>query len=89
MPEKTLTQYLDAVCDEMSFLEFIGALAEDRASSVNGMAGDVWQNETIEDFFECAHAWAEASIDGLEAYKKPENPWKRCADILYMGKLYE
>ena len=43
----------------------------------------------IEDFLRSAVAWAEESKDGLEFYEKPENPWKRCADIIYMGEIYE
>lgn len=89
MEDKTLAQHLDSVCDERTFMMFLASLAKGRRNSVNGSVVDVWQNETVEDFLECAYAWAEASKDGLVAYKKPENPWKRCADILYMGKIYE
>lgn len=84
MSNETLFQWLDKVQDENTFIEFIDALSEDRINST-----DEWQNGTIESFLERSHAWAIASINGLQFYKKSNNPWKRCADILYMGKIYE
>lgn len=90
---------LDAVCDEASFLYFLEALAADRADEVEkeklvpsppcvpGANG--WENGSIEAFLEAASVWGRASTDGLQFYEKPDNPWKRCADIIYMGKLYE
>ena len=90
---------LDQVCDEDSFVAFLSALAADRAdevvkekmnpSSPYGPGANGWENGTIEAFLESAVAWAEASRNGLAVYKTPTNPWKRCADILYMGKIYE
>jgi len=41
-----------------------------------------WENGTIEAFLDAAAAWATASKNGLEFYRKPDNPWKRCADII-------
>jgi hypothetical protein len=89
----------DAVCDEASFVRFLEALAMDRAeemekekskpSSPYGPGANGWQNGTIEAFLGSACAWAEASKNGLKFYKKSDNPWKRCADILFMGKIYE
>ena len=89
----------DAVCDEDSFVRFLEALAADRKDEVEkgkrqpsspyGPGAKGWENGTIEAFFECASAWAQASRNGLELYQKPDNPWKRCADILFMGKIYE
>lgn len=46
-------------------------------------------NESVEAFLEAAQEWGNASMHGLEHYEKPENPWKRCAQMLYMGKIYE
>ena len=90
---------LDAVCDEQTFIEFVAALAADREdevakekvkpSSPYGPGANGWENGTIEGFLDAAAAWATASEDGLEFYQKPDNPWKRCADIIYMGKIYE
>ncbi len=89
----------DAVCDERTFLEFLSALKADREdevakekkkpSSPYGAGANGWENGTIEAFLDAATAWGAASQNGLQFYQKPENPWKRCADILYMGKIYE
>lgn len=90
---------LDAVCDEESFVRFLEALAadwEDEAAKektnpsppyCSGANG--WENGTIGAFQEAAAEWGRVSKDGLQYYVKPENPWKRCADIIYMGKIYE
>jgi hypothetical protein len=94
-----LEEALNSVKDEKSFLNFLQVLMEDRIDEIEkvklnpsspydpGING--WENTTIEDFLESAVVWGEGSIDGLEFYKKPENTWKRVADIMYMGKLYE
>jgi hypothetical protein len=89
----------DAVCDEVTFVTFITALATDREdevakekaspSSPYGPGANGWENGSIEAFLGAAAEWAESSKNGLEFYRKPNNPWKRCADILYMGKIYE
>lgn len=86
MKEKTLFQLVNEVEDEDTFIGFIEELQKDRN---NNRAADEWKNNTIEDFLECSHAWAISSKNGLEFYDKPTNPWKRCAQILYMGKIYE
>jgi hypothetical protein len=89
---------LDRVCDEDSFVAFVSALAADRAneakkerehpSSPYGPGALGWQNASIESFLESAAAWAE---DWRESprYALAQNPWKRCAEILYAGKHYE
>jgi hypothetical protein len=33
--------------------------------------------------------WARDSVNGNSFYKRPENPWRRCADILFAAKGYE
>jgi hypothetical protein len=91
---------LDAVVDEPSFIAFLNALAEDwelergieqiRPSSAYGAGARGWENGTIGAFLERAAAWAEDSSGGLPGvYDPPSNPWRRCADIIYMGKIYE
>jgi hypothetical protein len=90
---------LDAVCDEETFIAFVTALALDRKveaaeekaspSSPHFPGANGWENGTIEAFLDAAAAWATASRNGLEFYRKPDNPWKRSADIIYMGKIYE
>lgn len=94
-----LNELLDAVVDEDSFVAFLSALGADRADEVEkekqnpsspyGPGANGWENGTIEAFLESASSWAEASKNGLELYKKPDNPWRRCADIIFMGKKYE
>lgn len=90
----------NAVTDESSFIGFLAALAADRRDEVKKEAttpstpyesgANGWQNVTIEEFLEAASDWADESADGLsKIYEVPDNPWKRCAQILYMGKLYE
>lgn len=89
MDRKSLFEMVNEVKDEDSFLLFIKALSKDRVDFVNKKVNDEWQNETIEKFLEVAHEWGEISKSGLEFYDKPDNAWKRCAQILYMGKIYE
>ena len=89
----------DAVCDEESFISFLAALAADREDEIHkertspsspyGPGANGWENGSIEAFLDAAAAWAHASKNGLESYRKPDNTWKRCADIIYMGKVYE
>jgi hypothetical protein len=96
---KNLEALRDAVSDEDSFVRFLEALSADRADEVEKGKGlpsspygpDVngWENGSIETFLDSAAAWAEASKNGLGSYSRPDNPWKRCADILFMGKIYE
>ena len=75
---------LDAVEDETTFLEFVGALTADRLSN-----GQSWENGTIEDFLEAASSWAEDSEFGLRQGLSSASPWKRFAAFLYCGKIYE
>ncbi len=99
MASDNLVAKLEAVCDEATFVEFLGALAADRIDEVRkekkkpsspyGSGANGWENGTIEAYLEAACAWAEASKEGLRYYHRPSNPWKRCADILYTGKIYE
>ncbi|WP_147448803.1 hypothetical protein [Corallococcus terminator] len=44
-----------------------------------------WQNFTIDSFLDASASWAEASSD----WDPRENPWRRCASILFAGKFYE
>lgn len=93
---------LDSVNDEDSFLRFLEILAADwaeesqkesvTASSPYGRGANGWENGTIGSYLDAAASWGRASIHGLPAlaeYGKPANPWKRAAEILYMGKIYE
>lgn len=89
MEDKTLFEIVNEVEDEKTFLRFIEVLKNDRIDYLNNKEVDEWKNDTIESFLDCAHEWAETSKDGLRFYDKPSNPWKRCAQIIYMGKIYE
>ncbi|MDX2110085.1 MAG: hypothetical protein SFY80_07575 [Verrucomicrobiota bacterium] len=90
---------LHAVSDEVTLIEFISALADDREdeiakekqnpSSPYGTGANGWENTTIEAFLDAASAWATASMEAAPWYEKPQNPWKRVADILFAGKVYE
>lgn len=100
-----LEKLLEGVNDEDTFLKFLKALALDRADEVSkeakmpsnpyGPGANGWQHGSIEAFLEAAAAWAEDSknalrqIDGPPKVAAPTNPWKQCAEILYMGKHYE
>ncbi|ADL51189.1 DUF7660 family protein [Clostridium cellulovorans] len=89
MKNEDLFELVNKVEDEDDFLDFINELSEDRIKSLQKKSSEDWENDTIEDFFERAHEWGVASKEGLRYYEKPQNPWKRCAQILYMGKIYE
>jgi hypothetical protein len=94
-----LQDQADAVTDESTFISFLAALAADREEAVSKEAvspakpyesgANGWENATIEAFLGAASAWATDSTKGLPQYEVPSNPWKRCAQILLMGKLYE
>jgi hypothetical protein len=89
----------DQVHDESSFLGFVAALAADwdeergiEASSPSNhySAGALgWENGTVGSVLDAAVRWGEASINGLQSYEKPANPWRRVAQILLAGKFYE
>lgn len=82
--KKILFELVDEVIDEKSFLQFMNELRKDKSNHK-----EEWENESIEAFLEAAYDWGLTSIDSLTYYNKPDNPWKRCAQILYMGKIYE
>ncbi|WP_374015831.1 hypothetical protein ABU162_15705 [Paenibacillus thiaminolyticus] len=81
---KILFELVDEVTDEKSFLHFLNELRKDWTSHE-----EEWENESIEAFLEAAYKWGWTSTEGLSYYNKSGNTWKRCAQILYMGKIYE
>jgi hypothetical protein len=97
--ETKLRDALEQVTDERSFVEFLAHLATDWFTEAeieanmpsspysNGALG--WENGSIGAFLEASYAWANASRKGLKYYAPPENPWRRVADILMAGKIYE
>jgi hypothetical protein len=90
---------LDAVTDENSFVAFLSALADDRAdelrkekekpSSPYGPGANGWENGSIDAFLESAAAFATDWKKNPAGLPKTDNPWKRCARIIYAGKYYE
>lgn len=94
-----LLALLDTVEDELTFIEFLSALEADwnderekeKANPINkyGPVANGWENGSIGQFLEAAARWGIQSKNGLEFYKKPSNPWRRAADIIYMGRIYE
>ena len=90
-----LHEMIEEVNDEKSFLKFVEALTEDRSledsKSVDlcGRGSRGWENHSIEDFLEAAHAWAESTNVGASQGMSEDSPWKRFAAFLYCGKIYE
>ncbi len=101
MPQEAdeLSQILETVHDEETFLQFLLALRNDREASLAqelenpssqfGPDAGGWENTTIERFLDTAVRWARDSVNGNPFYKRPENPWRRCADILFAATGYE
>ena len=95
---KSLEQFLADVDDEISFLRFLKALAddkylEDRIEEKNPSspytAGTLgWEYNDIGGYLDAA-AHCGASLLSSTAKKTEENPWKRAALILFNGKNYE
>lgn len=96
---KEIDDLIESVRDEQSFLEFVKALYIDRQielekekidpSSPYSSGADGWENGTIEDFLESAHAWALDTNFGANQELEEALPWRRFAQFLYAGKFYE
>lgn len=90
-----LNDYLEAVVDEATFLAFVKALADDRRVADRTAADAVrevqngWENDSIQDFLEAGHAWAQDSAFGANQGLSLASPWKKFAVFLYCGKIYE
>ncbi|WP_332876662.1 DUF7660 family protein [Massilia sp. S19_KUP03_FR1] len=90
-----MSDYLEAVVDEPTFLTFVEALADDRRRADRAVARAVgeaqngWENDSIQDFLEAGHAWAQDSTFGAEQGLASAAPWKKFAVFLYAGKIYE
>lgn len=86
---------LDAVHDGASFIAFLAALSADFAreralvaekpSSPYGPGALGWENAHIDSMLEAAARYAASTRNrpGINT------AWSRCAEILYMGKIYE
>ena len=98
MPDK-LTEALECVADEATFLEFVGLLGLDwiesqekekaNPSSPYGPNANGWENSKLGEFLVTAADWGNLSTNGLPMYEAPSNPWRRMADILSAAKIYE
>ena len=92
---KDLSEILEDVVCQKSFLVFVSALIadrkqqEDKSADSFGYSGD-WANNTIADFLEGALSWAEDSDFGISQDEEQEpNKWQQFAEFLYCGKVYE
>lgn len=94
-----LYKLADSVENEADFVKFIEALILDKIneeekesvspSSPYGAGANGWENGSIVAFLDAATTWGQASVNGLQYYEKPSNPWRRAAHILHAGKFYE
>lgn len=96
---RDLDSLLSQVNDEATFIAFIDALAADyseeremeQASSRSPYASGAlgWQNGTIDAMLGAAAAWGNLTAMNPKNNTSGQNPWYRCAHILYVGKFYE
>lgn len=94
-----LQDALGRVVDERSLIHFLRMLGHDWNTerqleadlppSPYARAALGWENRSIGEYLEAMVDWAEASEEGLRVYDVPGNPWRRMADILFAGKIYE
>ena len=99
MSNESLSVLLESVNSGDSLLAFVEALAKDRRDAVIAEKGNPsspygpdaggWENTSIETFLETAASWAEDTNFGLTQGLPPDNPWRRFAVFLYLGKIYE
>ncbi|MCU9957049.1 MULTISPECIES: DUF7660 family protein [Burkholderia] len=94
-----LQDALERVVDERSLIHFLRVLGHDW-NTERQLEADVppspyaraalgWENRSIGEYLEAMVDWAEASEEGLRFHDVPDNPWRRMADILFAGKIYE
>ena len=94
-------EVLARVSDEASFIAFLRHLADERealeAMAREGKAvpgflsglGD-WEYDTIGGFLDAAAARGESGAGyDFDEVSRADNPWRRAARILLMGKYYE
>jgi len=87
-----LDEKLEQVNSKESFLDFVQALIDDKineeqkeivkSSSPYSEGANGWENGTITDYLDAAHAF---SVDTGDL----ELSWKSFAKFLYAGKFYE
>ena len=81
-----LTDLLEQVQDQATFINFVTALMRDREDQESKAT---WQNDTIEQYLESALAWAKDSDMGKTQGLSQDNLWRVFAEFLYLGKIYE
>lgn len=94
-----LDKLLKQVKDEKSFIDFIQALAADfeeereieetKPSSPYSAGALGWENGSIDTMLSAAAAWGYSTAMNAANKTSEQNPWYRCAHILYAGKYYE
>lgn len=96
---RDLDALLDQVNNEASFIAFVDALAADfeeeqeierttpSSSYSSGALG--WENGTVSAMLGAAAAWGNSTAMNPSNKTASQNPWHRCAHILYAGKFYE
>jgi hypothetical protein len=98
MPQN-LDTLLAQVNDEKTFISFVQALATDfeeekeiessSPSSPYSSGALGWENGTIDNMLGAAAAWGLSTAMNPANKTSEQNPWRRCAHILYAGKFYE
>ena len=96
---RDLYALLDLVTDEASFIAFVNALAADfeeeqeiertTPSSPYSSGALGWENSTIDAMLGAAAAWGNSSAMNPANNIAAQNPWRRCAHILFAGEFYE
>ena len=83
---KQLHELIESVVDEETFVAFLLAMSEDYSltGSIDSSLG--WQSNSIDTLLESAAAWA---TDTHSSAYPSQNPWRRCAEIMWAGKHYE
>ncbi len=80
-----LTDLIEKVVDETSFLEFLKALRENCEDE--DARDDAWETRSTKDFLRSAEDWA-AGGDFAEGRHYGDPMLRRIATMLYVGKYY-
>jgi len=94
-----LEDRLDNVKDQESFILFVRDLIADRQDEVKkesenpsnkyGPGANGWENGSIESFLDAGLSWAEDTDFGETQGLGDECVWRKIANFLYCGKIYE
>lgn len=99
MIDQDVFDALEKVTDATSFIEFLERLRADWQNAVLAENGNPsspfgsmhgWENTNIGSFLEAAIAGGTDNKTGLEdGFKNAETAWRRAAEIILLGKIYE